>query len=737
MVRDGQLLCSRNGAFGLIDKMNLIKGRVQGRPDGYGFLIPEEGGDDIFLSPQQMKCAFDGDRALVRVTGKNFRGKDEGRIIEVLQSNTQTLVGRYYNQDGIGVVAPESKRITQDILIPPGNSIHAQDGDVVHVEILEQPQFRKAPIGKITEVIGEHMAPGMEIDIALRSYDIPHVWPDEVTDQAQCLPNQVQKSDLKGRVDLRNKALVTIDGEDARDFDDAVYAEAKKAGGWRLYVAIADVSHYVQPNAPLDIEARSRGTSVYFPEQVVPMLPEALSNGLCSLNPNVDRLAMVCEIEIDDKGKAESYRFYEAVIHSHARLTYNQVAAMLLEPESDLGLEAMTDFDHVLPHLYTLYNLYQALRKTRKSRGAIDFETTETRIIFDEHRKIEQIVPTERNDAHKLIEECMLLANVCTAKMMEELEIPALYRVHDSPSFEKLENLRSYLGELGLELGGGLKPTTKDYQRVMKQIEKRDDFNLIQTVLLRSMTQAVYQPQNIGHFGLAFDAYAHFTSPIRRYPDLLIHRAIRAVIHSGKRTSLVRRTRETQKLPFEQNYPYDLPAMLALGEHCSMCERRADEATWDVIAWLKCEYMQEHLGEEFEGTVSSVVPFGLFVQLNEIFVEGLVHVTSLNSDYYHYDEVAHRLIGERTRVMFSMGAEVRIKVAKVNLDERKIDFELLESRGLPKAPRNYKPDTKKSTKAKKPTTGKKPKPKSKKSVSRKTNKANKKTSGKSKRKAKG
>lgn len=678
MVRDGQLLCSRKGAFGLVNKMDLIKGRVQGHPDGFGFLIPEHGGKDYVLNHKQMRCCFHGDVVLVRKGGVDHRGRIEGIITEVLEQNTHELVGRFISEGGIGRVIPENRRISHDILIPPGDEGGAKEGDIVQAAIVEQPRFRRQPVGRVSEVLGEHMAPGMEIDIAMRTYDIPHVWPYEVEEQIAGMTDQVLEEDKTHRVDLRNKAFVTIDDETARDFDDAVLAEPVRDGGWRLYVAIADVSHYVNVFSPLDHEARSRGNSVYFPERVVPMLPEILSNGLCSLNPNTDRLTLVCEMKVTARGEIENYRFLEGLIHSHARLTYNQVAKML-EPET--AAEARKAMEqtygaNVVKNLTTLRELYKLFRYQRTKRGAIDFETVETKIVFDEERKIERIVPSERNDAHRLIEECMLAANVCTAEFLQELEIPCLYRVHDTPSFERLEKLRQYLGQLGLELGGGMKPHAKDYQKLLKQIQGREDFQLIQIMMLRSMNQAVYQPDNIGHFGLAFEAYTHFTSPIRRYPDLLVHRAIRSVIRSGKRTGLVKRVRGAPKLDQKDIYPYDYPAMLELGEHCSMTERRADEATWDVVAWLKCEYMKDHVGDEYMGTVSSVTNFGLFVQLDDVYVDGLVHVSSLQSDYYQLDEAAHKLIGERTRVSYGLGDRLQVKVVRVDLDDRKIDFEL-------------------------------------------------------------
>ncbi|PTY35927.1 ribonuclease R [Saccharospirillum sp. MSK14-1] len=681
MVRDGQLLCSRKGAFGLIDKMDLIKGRVQGHPDGFGFLIPEQGGKDFVLTHRQMRCCFDGDVVLARKGKRDHRGRIEAIITEVLEHNTQELVGRYSSDGGFGRVLPENRRVSHDILIPPGDEAGAEDGDVVVVSIIEQPKIRRQPVGKVSEVLGQHMDPGMEIDIALRTYEIPHTWPYEVEEEITGLSETVDDADKANRIDLRDKAFVTIDDETARDFDDAIYAESIKGGGWKLFVAIADVSHYVEVGSPLDVEARSRGTSVYFPEQVIPMLPEVLSNGLCSLNPKVDRLTLVCEMTVSARGDLQSYRFLEGLIYSHARLTYSKVGPAL-DPETATEARAEIERDHgaaVLKNITTLRELFKLFRFQRQQRGAIDFETTETRIVFDDDRKIDRIVPSQRNDAHRLVEECMLSANVCAADFLQQLEIPCLYRVHDVPSAERLENLRAYLGQLALDLSGGEKPHARDYQKLLATIAGREDFNLIQTMMLRSMNQAVYQPDNIGHFGLAFEAYTHFTSPIRRYPDLLVHRAIRSVIRSNKKTKLVSRVDGAPKMDAQTIYPYDYAAMLELGEHCSMTERRADEATWDVVAWLKCEYMKDHVGDEFEGSVSSVTNFGLFVQLDDVYVDGLVHVSSLQSDYYQLDETAHRLIGERTRVSYGLGDRLKVRVVRVDLDDRKIDFELADA----------------------------------------------------------
>jgi ribonuclease R len=496
----------------------------------------------------------------------------------------------------------------------------------------------------------------------------------------------VAEKDKANRVDIRNMRLVTIDDESARDFDDAIYCEPRPRGGYRLVVAIADVSHYVRPGSPLDEEAIQRGNSVYFPDHVVPMLPEKLSNGLCSLNPDVDRLCMVADMTISAAGNISGYTFYQAVMRSHARLTYNKVSAMLEHPDTEQGYKLSAHYADLLPHLHNLYDLYKLLRKARTERGAIDFETTETKIVFDAQRKIEEIVPVHRNDAHKIVEECMLCANVATARFLKKHKIPALYRVHDGPSEERLSNLRLFLGELGLQLGGGDKPSSADYQALLGQVADRPDANVIQMVMLRSLSQAVYSPEEAGHFGLGFASYTHFTSPIRRYPDLIVHRAIKSRIHNPEATKdLVSPKVHDPELA---EYPYDYARMEQLGEHCSMTERRADDATRDVMAWLKCEFLRDHVGEEYDGIIGAVVPFGFFVELSDIYIEGLVHVSTLSGDYFHHDAVKHRLIGERTAVSFRLGDEVRVRVVRVDLEDRKIDLELVSTPRRRKADRD-------------------------------------------------
>ncbi|MDG9926787.1 MULTISPECIES: ribonuclease R [unclassified Pseudomonas] len=686
MERDGQLIYTRRGTYAPVDKLDLIRGRISGHRDGFGFMVPDDGSDDLFLSPAQMRLVFDGDRVLARVSGLDRRGRREGAIVEVIARAHETIVGRYFEEAGIGFVEADNPKIQQEVLVTPGRTSGARVGQFVEIKITHWPTSRFQPQGDVVEVIGNYMAPGMEIDVALRSYDIPHVWPEAVVKEARKLKSEVEEKDKENRVDLRHLPFVTIDGEDARDFDDAVYCEKNSgrwklfSGGWKLYVAIADVSHYVKVGSALDAEAEKRGNSVYFPERVVPMLPEELSNGLCSLNPQVDRLAMVCEMSMSKSGELVDYQFYEAVIHSHARLTYNKVSYMLEQPKSSEGKALRDEYKAVLPHLKELYSLYKVLLAARHERGAIDFETQETRIVFGAGRKIAEIRPTQRNDAHKLIEECMLAANVATARFMLDHSMPSLYRVHDGPPAERVEKLKAFLGELGLALHKGKQgPTPKDYQKLLASIQDRPDFHLIQTVMLRSLSQAVYSADNNGHFGLNYEAYTHFTSPIRRYPDLLVHRAIRSVIRSKRETKHVQRA-GAASMPKARIYPYDEAALEKLGEQCSMTERRADEATRDVVNWLKCEFMQDRVGETFEGVITAVTGFGIFVELRDIYVEGLVHVTALPGDYYHFDPVHHRLAGERSGRSFRLGDSVEVKVMRVDLDERKIEFELSEGR---------------------------------------------------------
>jgi ribonuclease R len=709
MERDGQLLPNRKGVLLLASKIDLIAGRVLGHRDGFGFLVPDAGGPDLFLPPREMQKVMHGDRVLGKRTGIDNRGKPEGTIVEVTERGRRRLVGRLLLERGVTVVVPEDQRIKHDILIAPGDVGKAQPGQVVSVEIVQPPNGHTPPMGRVVEVLGAIDDPGMEIEIAVRKYDVPYEFSEPALAQAAKLPPQVRGTDLKRRVDLRDVSLVTIDGEDARDFDDAVYCEpletsGKRAGGWRLLVAIADVGHYVNDGGPIDADAIERTTSVYFPRRVIPMLPEKLSNGLCSLNPQVDRLVLVADMVVTARGQVKAYQFYEAVMHSAARLTYDEVWSVL----SGRDPAAARQRASLVPHLQNLYELYRALAKSREQRGAMDFETVETKIVCDVAGRIERIVARTRNDAHKLIEECMLAANTCAADFLARSRHPALYRIHEGPTPERLALLREFLQGLGLSLGGGDDPSPTDYAVIAQQIAGRTDAPLLQTMLLRSMQQAIYSPYNVGHFGLSYEAYTHFTSPIRRYPDLLTHRVIKSLLRGERygppepsvegapRSTPAPRGRRgaapaapsqkakartedralaRSRLSAEQRE--ELDRWESLGLMCSANERRADEASRDVEAWLKCQYMRERVGEQFRGRVTGVASFGIFVTLNELYVEGMVHVSELGSDYFQYIESAHELRGERTGRRYRLTDELDVQVSRVDLEARRIEFRMV------------------------------------------------------------
>ena len=650
MQREGQVMRNRRDAICLVTRLDLIPGRVQGHPDGYGFVLRDDAGPDLFLGPDEMHKVLHGDRVVARESGIDRRGRPEGKIVEVLERANQRVVGRLHDERGVLFVTAENRRISQDLLIRPGDALNAQAGQVVVAEIVAQPAKHAQPIARVVEVLGNYADPGMEIEIALRKHALPYVFSRAVEKVCAKFSGRVEAADSAGREDLRQLPLVTIDGETAKDFDDAVYCEPR-GKGYRLVVAIADVSHYVRHGDALDGAGRERGNSVYFPRRVIPMLPEVLSNGLCSLNPEVDRLCMACDMTVDAHGAIGNYRFYPAVMLSHARLTYTAVADMLENPQG----AAARGHAGLMPHLANLYRLYHALAKARAKRGAIDFETIETQMLFDANGKIDRIVQVRRNDAHRVIEECMLAANVCASDFLRDHDHPALYRVHEGPTAEKLKALRDFLKGFGLQLSGGDTPHASDYAKVLARTKERPDAQLLQTVMLRSLRQAVYSPDNVGHFGLAYESYTHFTSPIRRYPDLLVHRAIKSVLR-GKR--------------------YEPGSWQELGAHCSLTERRADEATRDVEAWLKCYFMRDRVGETFPGTISSAVAFGIFVALDDVFVEGLVHVSELGTDYFHFDAAKHQLLGERTAKRFRIGDRVRVRLVRVDVESSKIDFVL-------------------------------------------------------------
>lgn len=672
MERDGQLVYTRRQCYALPERLDLLRGKVLGHRDGYGFLRVEGQKDDLYLSAEQMKRCLHGDVILAQPMDIDRRGRREARVVRVLEHRNDKIVGRYFTDAGAGFVVPDDSRLSFDILIPSDATLDARMGSVVVVELTQRPAHRTKAVGQITEVLGEQMGTSVAVEMALRTHEIPSEWPESVTEQIAGLQAEVPEKAKQGRHDLRKLPLVTIDGEDARDFDDAVYCQPKKGGGWRLWVAIADVSYYVRPATALDNEAHSRGTSVYFPSQVIPMLPEVLSNGLCSLNPQVDRLCMVCEMTISASGKLSGYKHYEAVMNSHARLTYNKVWAIL---QGDTELREQ--YQPLVSDLQELHKMYRELEKAREQRGGIAFETEEAKFIFNADRRIERIEPMVRNEAHKIIEECMILANIASARYVEKHQEPALFRDHDRPTDESIKGFRTVLSELGLTLSGGAKPQPLDYARLLEDIAGRPDHEMLQTMLLRSMKQAVYDPENRGHFGLALASYAHFTSPIRRYPDLLLHRAIKYL--------LAKEANEQQNHATSTGgYHYDFNQMLQLGQHCSMAERRADEATRNVADWLKCDFMQDQVGTHFTGVISSVTSFGFFVRLNDLFIDGLVHVSTLDNDYYRFDATGQRLIGESGGQTYRLGDTVEIRVDAVHMDERKIDFALISSQRRPR-----------------------------------------------------
>ena len=665
MVRDGQLIPNRRQGYCLVDRLAVVTGVVSAHRDGFGFVAPDrEEADDVYLSSRYMRELMHGDRVAVRIRGKDPRGRPEGSLVEVLERNTSSVVGKYLQERGVGFVVPENPRITHRILVPSDAMADARPGQVVLAEITQQPTRHTQPIGQIVKVLGKPNAPGIEIDIAIHAHGLPTDWPEAVEKELGRFGKEVPAKAKRGREDLRELPLVTIDGADARDFDDAVYCEPIPSG-WRLYVAIADVAHYVERRSALDEEARNRGTSVYFTRRVLPMLPEALSNGLCSLEEKVDRLCMVCEMRVGRDGKVSRASFFEGVMRSQARLTYEEVAAMLFHGDVKLRRKHAK----LLPHLEDLHGVFRALSAQRRRRGAIDFELPEAYVELGEDRRIEAVSTYERNDAHRMIEECMIAANVSAARFLERRKLPTLYRVHDKPSPTKLKELKAFLETFGVPFPPvkGIEP--RHYARILERIRGEPYDMLVETVLLRSMSRAAYQPDNLGHFGLALEQYAHFTSPIRRYPDLLVHRAIKHAL-AGKSPGA---------------FAYSQKDMEGLGKHCSMTERRADDATRDAISWLKCEYMLDKIGEKFDGVITGVTSFGLFVQLQDVFIEGLVHVTSLENDYYELDAGRHRLVGSRSKKVYQLTAPIRVQVVNVDMEQRRIDFEPAEPK--PKRPR--------------------------------------------------
>ncbi len=652
MVRAGQILENRRGEFCLTAKLDLVTGKVSGHRDGFGFVIRDDGvAEDVYLSAREMRSLFDGDRVAVRIKGLDHRGRAEGELVDVLERGTLEIAGQFIRERGIGIVIPDNAKLSHRILIPKGEAANAKHGNMVVVEIVDFPTHVEQATGRITTIIGSPGDKGIATDIAIHSHSIPFKWPDAVRKEVQRFGTSVTSSSHKGRTELRDVDLLTIDGEDARDFDDAVYCK-KTEDGWRLLVAIADVAHYVSVGSALDQEAIVRGTSVYFPDRVVPMLPEVLSNGLCSLKPKVDRLCMVCDMRVSAAGKVTKSTFFEGVMNSKARLTYTQVGDFLS------GGSKTSVPKELQSSILNLRDLYKAFAKQRRRRGAIEIDLPQTKFKLNKEGEIDSIQVVPRNDAHRLIEECMIAANVEAAKFLKQHKIPGLYRIHPKPDEDRFNEFRLYLVSLGLKVPHPQHVEPRHFTELIEQVKDRPDSAAITMAMLRSLTHAAYSPDNVGHFGLALQSYAHFTSPIRRYPDLLVHRAIRHIVRGGK----------------PGKYDYSPKEMERLGATTSAHEKRAEEATRDVEAWLKCQYMEKHLGEEFDGVITGVTNFGLFVQISELMTDGLVHVTSLANDYYKYDAGSQRLIGERSGHSYHLGQQMRIRVQRVDMETRKIDF---------------------------------------------------------------
>jgi ribonuclease R len=656
LLKRGEVMLNRRGQYCLREQLaGLAVGTVQAHRNGDGWLLPDDGSAQVYLPAHQMREVLHGDRVAVRIEGLRFRGKAQGTIVEVLERRTREVVGRLQVEAGIAYVTPDNPRITHRVLVPSGQMGSAESGQIVLVDLIQQPSRTTGPVGRVARVLGDHGAPGMETDIAIHSFGLPFDFPDDVVAEAEAFGARIPQGAIASREDLREIELVTIDGEDARDFDDAVWCE-RKGPGWRVIVAIADVAHYVQPGSPLDVEARERGTSVYFPNRVLPMLPEALSNGLCSLKPHEDRLCVCCELRVSDDGRITRSRFFEGVMRSAARLTYREVGEFLGKPGARHGerLEALRE------RLLALHGVYKAFTRARSGRGALELDTAELKLKFDETGRVAALVEYPRNDAHRLIEECMIAANVAAARFLDRHRVPTLYRVHGLPELDRLETLRTFLREFGLWLPAPEEITPDHLRDLLSKIGDRPDAGLIATAVIRSMPQAVYQPGNIGHFGLALEHYAHFTSPIRRYPDLVVHRGIRQVLREADPQELI---------GWHGAFPQ-------LGQDCSVRERRADEATRSAVSWLKCYYMEGRIGEEYDGIVSGVVDFGLFVQLEGLQVDGLLHVSSLGADYFGRDSSGFRMVGRSSGKVFRLGDRLRVRVTNVSLDERRIDFEL-------------------------------------------------------------
>ncbi len=651
MVRDGQLIQNKKLKYEIDRYSELVSGSVLAHRDGYAFVRPESGGADIYLGQKEARCVFHGDTVLVKLIGKDKKSRPSGKLVEVLERGATEFIGEYFEEKSVAYVKAKDRRISQKIVLKQ-KLADVVNGALVNVVIVTQPTRVSGPIGEVNEVLGDALSPSGEVDLVIRKHQLPYKWSKPVVTEVTKIARHIEETEFATRRDLRDLAFVTIDGADAQDFDDAVFVQSA-AGNKKLYVAIADVSHYVLPDSFIDNEARDRGTSVYFPDRVVPMLPEELSNGICSLVPNEDRLVLVCEMVVTPAGKIISSEFYSGIICSHARLIYEDVQDWLDGDEHALGTTSLAAKNNLLG----LYQVFDSFKKAKDRRGALEIGTVEPKFTLNSRGEIENIEASVRVDAHKIIEECMIAANTVAANFLLEKNSNSLFRVHELPGEEKVQALTAFLKLMGINLGVTEKLESRHYASVLKVAKDRKERRVIETMVLRSLKLAAYSEKNSGHFGLGLDSYTHFTSPIRRYPDLMVHRAIK----SGGATQ-------------------DKKDVEELALQCSNFERRAELASRDVIAYLKCQYMRDKIGEEFSGLVTATTDFGLFVELADIFIEGLVHVTSLPSDYYIYSEGAHSLRGRKSGAIFSLGQLLKVVVSGVSVDERKIDLVISSGR---------------------------------------------------------
>ncbi|QCI24064.1 ribonuclease R [Buchnera aphidicola (Macrosiphoniella sanborni)] len=671
MEKDGQVIYTKNHFYTVPENYKVVKGKVIGHKDGYGFLRTEILKDDLFLSSEEMKFCIHGDIILAYITYSNVKKRSSARFLKLLEPNNTFIVGRYYINKNITFVIPNDTRFHFKIFIVASSiQEHISIGSIVVVKINKKSIRNIKMIGSITEVLGKKMETNLAIEIALRTYSIPSSWSHAVKSQLYDINKKIKKYNFENRIDLRHFSFFTIDDEDAYDFDDAIFCKKKNNAeeGWNLWVAIADVSFYVEPNTPLDKEALERGTSIYFPSLVVPMLPEQLSTDLCSLNPHVERLCLICEMSLSNSGELISYKHYEAVICSHGRFTYDEIDKIW---NGDVLLQEK--YKKNLKYIQNLLCLQKIFNKYRVSKKGIDFEKIEPKFVLDSNLRIKKIHQKIRNDAHKFIESCMILANIASACFIKKYTHPVLFRNHDSPKTENIVSLRIFLKKIGLKLLGGDTPKSIHYSNLLKKISNSSQYEIVQTVLLRSMKQAIYSPDNYGHFGLSLSSYVHFTSPIRRYPDLILHRIIKYLLLQNKKRNI------NQIDNIYNNYLYNMNEMRNIGKYCSMTERRADEATRDVIDWLKCDFMHKKIGCILNGVISNITSFGFFVRLNQFFIDGLVHITSLNDDYYYFDTLNLKLIGKVNKNVYRLGDALQVKVMSVNLQERKIELSLYQS----------------------------------------------------------